>query len=140
MSTFKAIVVEQGGHPARPSRLADFDERELMEGDVTVARRIFDAELQGRARAHRQGAGGAPLSDDRRHRFRRHGAIRPRIPTWKPGDKVILNGWGVGETHLGGYAREGARQGRLAGAAAAEHERRARRWRSARPATRRCWR
>src|SRR5690242_1927819 len=25
---------------------------------------------------------------------------------WKPGDKVILNGWGCGETHLGGYAEK----------------------------------
>jgi acrylyl-CoA reductase (NADPH) len=25
-------------------------------------------------------------------------------PAWKPGDKVILNGWGCGETHLGAYA------------------------------------
>ena len=24
-------------------------------------------------------------------------------PDWKAGDKVILNGWGCGETHLGGY-------------------------------------
>ena len=24
-------------------------------------------------------------------------------PAWKPGDKVILNGWGCGETHLGAY-------------------------------------
>jgi acrylyl-CoA reductase (NADPH) len=27
-------------------------------------------------------------------------------PSWKPGDKVILNGWGVGETHLGAYAEK----------------------------------
>jgi acrylyl-CoA reductase (NADPH) len=27
-------------------------------------------------------------------------------PEWKPGDRVILNGWGVGETHLGGYAEK----------------------------------
>jgi len=27
-------------------------------------------------------------------------------PDWKPGDKVILNGWGLGETHLGGYAEK----------------------------------
>jgi acrylyl-CoA reductase (NADPH) len=26
-------------------------------------------------------------------------------PSFKPGDAVILNGWGVGETHLGGYAQ-----------------------------------
>ena len=27
-------------------------------------------------------------------------------PDWKPGDKVILNGWGIGETHLGAYAEK----------------------------------
>lgn len=26
-------------------------------------------------------------------------------PAWKPGDKVILNGWGFGETHCGGLAQ-----------------------------------
>jgi acrylyl-CoA reductase (NADPH) len=25
-------------------------------------------------------------------------------PEWKAGDRVVLNGWGCGETHLGGYA------------------------------------
>src|SRR6185437_15248196 len=27
-------------------------------------------------------------------------------PRWKRGDSVILNGWGCGETHLGGYAQK----------------------------------
>jgi len=27
-------------------------------------------------------------------------------PEWKAGDRVILNGWGCGETHLGGYAEK----------------------------------
>ena len=27
-------------------------------------------------------------------------------PEWKAGDKVILNGWGCGETHLGGYGEK----------------------------------
>jgi acrylyl-CoA reductase (NADPH) len=27
-------------------------------------------------------------------------------PLWKPGDKVVLNGWGLGETHLGAYAEK----------------------------------
>jgi acrylyl-CoA reductase (NADPH) len=27
-------------------------------------------------------------------------------PDWKPGDRVILNGWGAGETHWGGYAEK----------------------------------
>jgi len=28
-----------------------------------------------------------------------------RHPDYKPGDKVVLNGWGVGEVHYGGYAQ-----------------------------------
>src|SRR5436190_9724362 len=28
-------------------------------------------------------------------------------PEWKAGDRVILNGWGLGEMHLGGYAQKG---------------------------------
>jgi len=28
-----------------------------------------------------------------------------RHPAWQPGDKVVLNGWGVGETHWGGLAQ-----------------------------------
>ena len=28
----------------------------------------------------------------------------PRIPEFSEGDEVILNGWGVGETHMGAYA------------------------------------
>src|SRR5712691_7936198 len=27
-------------------------------------------------------------------------------PEWKAGDRVVLNGWGCGETHLGGYAEK----------------------------------
>jgi acrylyl-CoA reductase (NADPH) len=27
-------------------------------------------------------------------------------PSWKPGDKVLVNGWGLGETHLGAYAEK----------------------------------
>src|SRR5438552_6991987 len=35
------------------------------------------------------------------------GTIESSIhPAWKPGDRVILNGWGCGETHLGGYGEK----------------------------------
>lgn len=30
--------------------------------------------------------------------------VESRHPAWQPGDQVILNGWGVGETHWGGLA------------------------------------
>ena len=39
MATFKAIVIDKAGEKARPSTLTDFDEADLMDGDVTVARR-----------------------------------------------------------------------------------------------------
>lgn len=32
-------------------------------------------------------------------------------PDWKPGDKVVLNGWGVGETHWGGLAQRARLKG-----------------------------
>ncbi len=57
---------------------------------------------------------------------------------WKPGDKVVLNGWGVGETHSGGLAQRARVQGRLAGGAARRPDARARPWPSAPPATPRC--
>jgi acrylyl-CoA reductase (NADPH) len=28
------------------------------------------------------------------------------IPAWRPGDRVLLNGWGVGEVHWGGFAQK----------------------------------
>lgn len=31
--------------------------------------------------------------------------IRSKVPDWKPGDAVIVNGWGLSETEWGGYAR-----------------------------------
>jgi acrylyl-CoA reductase (NADPH) len=31
--------------------------------------------------------------------------VDSRHDAWKPGDKVVLNGWGVGETHWGGLAQ-----------------------------------
>jgi len=30
--------------------------------------------------------------------------VESRSPTYKPGDEVVLTGWGVGERHWGGYA------------------------------------
>lgn len=93
----------EGGGAGQTARLGDFDEAGLMEGDVTV--RVTHSALNykdglaltGRAPVVRRWpmipgidlAGTVESSD--------HGAYRP-------GDAVVLNGWGLGETHLGGYA------------------------------------
>lgn len=31
--------------------------------------------------------------------------VESRSPDWKPGDKVVVNGWGLSETEWGAYAR-----------------------------------
>ena len=85
--------------------LIDFDETNLMDGDVTV--RVEWSTLN-----YKDGlaiTGKAPVV----RRFPMiPGSISPERwnppshPDWKPGDKVILNGWGCGETHLGGYGEK----------------------------------
>ena len=102
--TFKAIVVDKsdGGQTVR---LTDFDEADLMEGDVTVR-------VEWSTVNYKDGlavTGKAPVV----RRFPMIAGIdfagtveSSSHPQWKPGDRVILNGWGVGETHLGGYAEK----------------------------------
>jgi acrylyl-CoA reductase (NADPH) len=104
VSTFKAIVVDKA-ESGQTVRLADFDERKLMEGDVTVG-------VEYSTLNYKDGlalTGKAPVV----RRFPMIAGIdfagtvqSSSHPGWKPGDKVILNGWGLGETHLGGYAQK----------------------------------
>jgi acrylyl-CoA reductase (NADPH) len=104
VSPFKAIVVDKA-ESGQTVRLADFDERELMEGDVTVG-------VEYSTLNYKDGlalTGKAPVV----RRFPMIAGIdfagtvqSSSHPGWKPGDKVILNGWGLGETHLGGYAQK----------------------------------
>jgi acrylyl-CoA reductase (NADPH) len=102
MASFKAIVIEKADKGQTVS-LTTFDDANLMEGDVTV--RVEWSTIN-----YKDGlaiTGKAPV-------VRRFPMI-PGVdfvgevetsshPDWKSGDKVILNGWGVGETHLGAYA------------------------------------
>jgi acrylyl-CoA reductase (NADPH) len=104
VATFKAIVITktEGGTAAA---LTDFDEQELMEGDVTLRPGWSTVNYKdglavtGRAPVVRRfpmiaGIDAAAIVEASSH------------PAWKPGDHVILNGWGCGETHLGMYAEK----------------------------------
>jgi len=104
VATFKAIVIEKSDGGQKVS-LTDFDEANLMEGNVTVRVEWSTVNykdglaITGKAPVVRRFpmipgidlAGSVESSSD---------------PRWKPGDRVILNGWGLGETHLGGYAEK----------------------------------
>ena len=102
--TFRALRLEKtdGGQEAR---LVDLTSDDLMEGDVTV--RVDHSTVN-----YKDGlavTGKAPVV-----------RVWPLIPGidfagvvetsahagFKPGDRVVLNGWGVGETHHGGYAQK----------------------------------
>jgi acrylyl-CoA reductase (NADPH) len=104
VAKFKAIVIEKADKGQAVS-LTDFDEANLMDGDVTV-------NVHWSTVNYKDGlaiTGRAPV-------VRRFPMI-PGIdfvgeveasshPEWHVGDRVILNGWGVGETHLGAYGEK----------------------------------
>jgi acrylyl-CoA reductase (NADPH) len=100
----RAILIEKAEAGQKVS-LADFDENDLMDGDVTVR-------VEWSTVNYKDGlavTGKAPV-------VRRWpmiagvdfaGTVESSVhPDWKPGDHVILNGWGLGETHLGAYAEK----------------------------------
>jgi len=104
MSTFKAVVIDKT-EAGKTVALTDFDEKDLMDGDVTV--RIEYSTLN-----YKDGlavTGKAPVV----RRFPMIAGVdfagvveASSHPAWKAGDRVILNGWGLGETHLGAYAEK----------------------------------
>ena len=104
MATFKAVRIDKADK-GTTATLTQFDEAELMDGDVTV--RVEWSTLN-----YKDGlaiAGKAPVV----RRFPMIAGIdfagtveQSANPAWKAGDKVICNGWGMGETHLGAYAEK----------------------------------
>ncbi|MES2913840.1 MAG: MDR family oxidoreductase [Pseudomonadota bacterium] len=102
---FRALVLEKEGEAA-VAHLRELDESALPAGDVTVAVEYSTLNYKDglalsptgggivRAWPHVAGidfAGVVEASDDARY---------------KPGDKVVLTGWRVGEVHWGGYAQK----------------------------------
>jgi acrylyl-CoA reductase (NADPH) len=104
MSTFKAVVVEKSA-AGQQVALRSFDDVDLMDGDVTV--RVSHSTLN-----YKDGlalTGKAPVV----RRFPMipgvdlSGTVESSShPDFKPGDQVVLNGCGLGETHFGAYAEK----------------------------------
>jgi acrylyl-CoA reductase (NADPH) len=104
MAKFTAVLIEkaEGGQKVG---FVDFDENDLMDGDVTVR-------VEWSCINYKDGlavTGLAPVV--------RRWPMIPGIdlagtveasahPDWKKGDAVILNGYGIGETHLGAWAEK----------------------------------
>lgn len=106
---FKAILIEKDAD-AYQARLTELDDAQLPEGDVTV--RVAFSTLN-----YKDGlaiSGSSPV-------VRRFPMV-PGIdlagtvetsshPDYKTGDRVLLNGWGVGEGHWGGLAQKARLRG-----------------------------
>lgn len=107
---FKGILINKDDNGYR-AELADIDDSQLPEGDVTV--RVSHSTLNykdglaitGKGPIVRQfpmvpGVDLAGTVEDSSH------------PDFKSGDHVLLNGWGVGEGHWGGLAQKARLQGK----------------------------
>jgi acrylyl-CoA reductase (NADPH) len=104
VASFKALVIEKAETGTRAA-LTEFDEANLMDGDVTVRVEYSTVNYKDGLAV----TGKAPVV----RRFPMIAGIdfagtveSSSHPDWKPGDKVILNGWGCGETHLGAYGEK----------------------------------
>ncbi|WP_436642973.1 acrylyl-CoA reductase (NADPH) [Microbaculum sp. FT89] len=100
---FPAILVSKEGEKGQKVDQVELGLDDLMDGDVVVA-------VDHSTVNYKDGlavTGKAPVV--------RRWPMIPGIdfagtvdssenPDFKPGDKVVLNGWGVGETHYGGFA------------------------------------
>lgn len=102
--TFRAIRASKG-EKAPQIEFANLTEADLMEGDVTVAVDYSTVNYKDGLAL----TGAAPII--------RAWPLIPGIdfsgkveksdnPAFKPGDRVVLNGYGVGEGHSGGYAQK----------------------------------
>nr|WP_320109667.1 MDR family oxidoreductase [Rhodopseudomonas sp. P2A-2r] len=104
MGMFRAVRIDKADKGTTVA-LTQFDEAELMDGDVTVR-------VEWSTVNYKDGlavTGKAPVV----RRFPMIAGIdlagtveTSSHPDWKAGDKVICNGWGMGETHLGAYAEK----------------------------------
>jgi acrylyl-CoA reductase (NADPH) len=102
--TFKALLSIKSGESISTS-LVDFAEADLMPGDVTVAIDYSTVNykdamaISGRAPVIRQfplipGIDFAGVVETSSH------------PAFAPGDRVVANGWGLSQTHHGGFAQK----------------------------------
>ena len=104
MSTFRAIRIDKADKGVTAA-FVDFDEAELMDGDVDVAITHTTVNYKDGLNV----TGKAPIA----RRFPMIPGIdfagiveRSTAPAFKPGDSVLLTGYGVGEGHLGGFAQK----------------------------------
>ena len=100
---FKAILVSRDEAKVQSVNVVEMTDADLMEGDVTIRVEHTTVNykdglaITGKAPVVRRWPmiPGIDLSGT---------VISSESQEWNKGDKVVLNGWGVGEAHYGAYA------------------------------------
>ena len=106
---FKAILIEkdEAGYRAGP---AELDEESLPAGDVAV--RVEYSTLNYKDGLAITGKGPVVRSFPMVPGIDLAGTVEESSHAdFRPGDRVVLNGWGVGETHWGGLAQKARLKG-----------------------------
>lgn len=107
---FKGILINKDDSGYR-AELADIDDSQLPVGDVTV--RVSHSTLNYKDGLAITGKGPIVRQFPMVPGVDLAGTVEDsRDPDFKPGDQVLLNGWGVGEGHWGGLAQKARLQGK----------------------------
>ncbi len=107
---FKGILINKDDHGYR-AELADIDDSQLPEGDVTV--HVSHSTLNYKDGLAITGKGPIVRQFPMVPGVDLAGTVEDSSdPDFKPGDQVLLNGWGVGEGHWGGLAQRARLQGK----------------------------
>jgi acrylyl-CoA reductase (NADPH) len=107
---FKGILINKDDNGYR-AELTDLDDSQLAEGDVTV--RVSHSTLNYKDGLAITGKGPIVRQFPMVPGVDLAGTVEDSLdPDFKPGDQVLLNGWGVGEGHWGGLAQRARLQGK----------------------------
>lgn len=102
---FKAIVLTRGDDGKTRAELTDLDESALPDRDVTVD--VTWSTLNYKDALAITGRGAIARSWPMVPGIDLAGTVSAsRGPDWKPGDAVVVTGWGLGENHWGGLAQK----------------------------------
>ena len=100
--TFRALLVSKTD-TGQTAEIVNFNESDLMEGDVTVD--VSHSSVNYKDGLAVTGKGPIIRKFPLIPGIDFSGIVRESShPKWKKGDQVVLNGWGVGEGHHGGFA------------------------------------
>lgn len=101
---FRALILERSSDGQAHASIKDMDENSLPDGDVTVAVEYSTVNYKDGLCLSANG-GGLVRNYPHVSGIDFAGTVESSTdPRYKPGDKVVLTGWRVGEVHWGGYA------------------------------------